>query len=260
MSDLFDGTLTSSLIRKEVGYRIIVPDNYGAVGARYPVLYLLHGLFGTFHNWTELTRIREYASSCQLIIVTPEGGDDWYTDRGPGEEHESYLIRELVPAVDERFRTISSRGGRGIAGNSMGGYGAFKIALKYPEMFAFAASFSGAFDAPELFAASPEGNWSELGPSLTTVFGNREDGFRNANDLKYLASRASRPLPSFYFDCGSEDDFLMANRRLARAFADNDIPYEYREIAGGHDWGYWDLRIRTLLPLASEILDPPIAE
>jgi S-formylglutathione hydrolase FrmB len=260
MSDLIDGVLTSSLIHKEVRYRIIVPGNYGGKKGRYPVLYLLHGLFGSFENWSELTRLREYASGYSLMIVMPEGGDNWYTDQGSGEDHESYLIRELMPAVEEGFRTIATRGGRAIAGNSMGGYGAFKIALKYPKMFGFAASFSGAFDAPTLSGSSGAGNWSELGPSLTKVFGGDRPWIRTENDLKYLASKASRPLPSFYFDCGLEDEFIMANRGLARAFTELGVEHEYHEFAGGHDWTYWDLRIESLLRLASERLDQPISE
>jgi putative tributyrin esterase len=258
MSDLIDGALISSLIQKEVRYRIIVPEKYESMKLRYPVLYLLHGLFGSFENWTELTRLREYASGYKLIIVMPEGGDNWYTDIGIGEEHESYLIRELLPSVDKRFRTISSRGGRAIAGNSMGGYGAFKIALKYPEMFTFAASFSGAFDAPALSESSPGGNWGDIGPSLTRVFGRQRSRIRTENDLKYLAAKASRPLPNFYFDCGFEDEFIMVNRNLAKAFSDLGIQREYHEFAGGHDWPYWDTRIEYLLCAVSQKLDQPI--
>lgn len=258
MSDLIDGVLISSLIHQEVRYRIIIPEKYDEKNGRYPVLYLLHGLFGSFENWSELTRLREYASGYRLIIVMPEGGDDWYTDRGSGEDHESYLIRELIPAVEGGFRTIETRGGRAIGGNSMGGYGAFKIGLKYPEMFTFAASLSGAFDAPTLSEASMESVWSELGPSLTKVFGGDRSLRRTENDLIYLASKASRPLPRFYFDCGLEDEFIMTNRGLSQAFTELGVEHEYHEFAGGHDWSYWDFRIENLLRLASELLDQPI--
>ncbi len=259
MSDLLDDILKSSLIDKEVSYRVLLPGNYAGKNIRYPVLYLLHGLFGSFENWSERTRLREYASEYQLIIVMPEGGDNWYIDRGSGEDHESYLIRELMPAVEKGFRTIATRSGRAIAGNSMGGYGAFKIALKYPEMFSFAASFSGAFDAPTLFEVSREGEWSELEPSLTKVFGGDRSRLKTENGLKYLASRASRPLPRFYFDCGLEDEFIMVNRGLAQVFTELGVRHEYNEFAGGHDWDYWDLRIESLLRLASEKLDLPIS-
>jgi len=147
MSDLIDGVLESSLIRGQVKYRVITPQKYSGSNARFSALYLLHGLFGSFENWTDLTDLQTFAVDHQLIIVMPDGADSWYTDAGSGREYESYLISELIPEIDCRFRTIADRSGRAVAGNSMGGYGAFKFALKYSDRFALAASFSGAFDA-----------------------------------------------------------------------------------------------------------------
>jgi S-formylglutathione hydrolase FrmB len=93
-----------------------------------------------------------YAAQYRLIVVTPEGNNGWYTDSASTatDKYESYLLKELIPDVEKRFRTIESRYGRGIAGLSMGGYGALKFGLKSPATFAFAGSLSGAVAVPEL--------------------------------------------------------------------------------------------------------------
>src|SRR2546423_483984 len=116
MSSLIDGILESFLIQREVRYRVIVPEEYFSSKARFSVVYLLHGLFGSFANWTELTNLQTVALDHRLIIVMPEGGDNWYTDAGSGREYEGYLISELIPEIDHRFRTIADRSGRAVAG------------------------------------------------------------------------------------------------------------------------------------------------
>ena len=244
MSKPVDAVLKSSLLKKDLPYRVILPDNYEDGDSRFPVLYLLHGLFGSFENWTDLTGIQTYADRCHLIIVTPDGGDNWYTDSV--EKYESYLIQELLPAVDSEFRTIAKREGRAIAGNSMGGYGAFKFALNHPQLFSFAASFSGAFHVTELNGPSTEGNWEELGPSIGKVFGDSESEVRKASAIHLLALRKDL-LPYFYFDCGTDDVFISANRKLEKLFDELGISHEFHEIEGGHDWPYWDIRIGHLL-------------
>ncbi len=258
MSDLIDGVLESSLIRGQVKYRVITPQKYSGSNARFSALYLLHGLFGSFENWTDLTDLQTFAVDHQLIIVMPDGADSWYTDAGSGREYESYLISELIPEIDCRFRTIADRSGRAVAGNSMGGYGAFKFALKYSDRFALAASFSGAFDASRQFGPSPGVNWNELGPSITKVFGEKESPLRRANDLEYLAESAAAKsiadFPYFYFDCGLCDEYISANRKLCEIFSNVGILHKYKEFEGGHDWDYWNSRVGHLLRLASQKL------
>src|ERR1700733_7457047 len=149
MPDVTRGDLKSALMRRSMPYMVALPSDYQATELRYPVLYLLHGLFGAFDNWITLTGLAEYAKAYQMIIITPEGGNGWYTDSETvdDENYESYLIRELIREIDAEYRTIKERTGRAVAGLSMGGYGALKFGIKYPEVFAFTASVSGAFDA-----------------------------------------------------------------------------------------------------------------
>ncbi len=264
MSDSIDGILKSSLLGREIPCRVLLPENYGDTRLRFPVLYLLHGLFGSFENWTTLTGLSSYAAGYGLIIVMPEGGDNWYVDARDGEAWESYLIKELIPEIEDDFRTIAPGRGRVIAGNSMGGYGAFKLGLKYPQMFALAASFSGAFNAPRLTDGSDDSNWEERAPSIMRIFGEPDSDIRSENDLERIVVRLDKrqisELPYFYFDCGSEDSFLPANRELSKIFSSRGLMHEFHELEGGHDWNYWNLRGRDLLDLVSQKLDKPQAE
>lgn len=250
MTNLADRVLFSSLIQKQLSYRILFPDDYAVTETRYPVLYLLHGLLGNHKNWTELTSLAKYAGEYKIIIVMPEGGDGWYTDSV--EKNESFLIKDLLPEIESNFRTKQEKDCRAIAGNSMGGYGAFKFALKYPEIFGFAISFSGAFNATELCKESRDGNWAEFGSSITRVFGENGSRIRRENSLEDLSARTGKNPPCFYFDCGTNDDFLTANLDLARRFINLGIKFDFQEIEGGHDWTYWDSRIRNLLPVLNE--------
>src|SRR5262249_54221658 len=140
--------LQSKLINATLPYNVVLPPGYrAATVTRYPVLYLLHGLSGHYSDWVARTNIADYVAQYRLIIVMPEGNDSWYVDGAAGvnDKYETYILKELMPDVDQRYRSIQSRYGRAIAGLSMGGYGAFKYGLKYPATFAFVASLSGAF-------------------------------------------------------------------------------------------------------------------
>ncbi len=148
--------LNSKLMAREMPYRAILPDDYSNSNEKrsYPVIYLLHGLSGHYDNWTDKTKLAEYSTKYSFIIVTPEGGDGWYTDSVsvPNDKYESYIVQELIPAVEKDFRTLADRDHRFIAGLSMGGYGAIKFGLKYPEKFSLVGSFSGALGAATVSA------------------------------------------------------------------------------------------------------------
>src|SRR5690349_18218832 len=165
--------LNSALIGKTLQYSVVLPVDYDTTTTRYPVLYLLHGLFGHYSDWLSRTNLADYAAHYRMIIVTPEGGDNWYVDSAtvPTDKYESYIIRELIPDVDMRFRTINDRRGRAIAGLSMGGYGALKFAIKNPGTFAFAASMSGALDPVVRSDKNPKFSWELFRPSIMAAYG-----------------------------------------------------------------------------------------
>ena len=248
----------SQLVGKSLPYNVVLPAGYDLPATRdrrYPVVYLLHGLFGHYDNWTTRTRLADYTATSEVIIVTPEGNNGWYTDSqlAPKEQYESYIVKELIPDVDRRFRTISDRSGRAIAGLSMGGYGAIKFGVKYPAMFAFAGSMSGAMNAAswtrEELAGLPS-IWN----SLQQVFGDEASQARLSNDLpkriRDLSHQESAALPFIYLDCGTEDPLFPSNRSFAELLLSRKIPHEYRQRPGGHSWAYWDAQVQEVLKLA----------
>ena len=256
----------SKLLGKRLPYNVVLPVDYDkpqAKAKRYPVLYLLHGLTGHYDNWTTRTRLSDYASQYPIIIVTPEGNNGWYTDSAtiPTDKYETYIVEELIPDVERRYRAYSAREGRAIAGLSMGGYGALKFGVKHPGMFAMAASMSGAFSAASW-------NEKELGPggirdSLRQIFGADDSPERAANDLFKLVREVSAkkiaPLPYFYFDCGTEDFLFSSNRELASLFVELKISHEYRQLPGTHNWQYWDAQVQEVLKIAAQKLRDPAA-
>lgn len=257
LAEVRNDKLPSKLMAREMPYRIILPNNYSEAAAakRYPVLYLLHGLFGHFDNWTDKTKLAEYASSREFIIVTPEGNDGWYTDSTvkPTDKYESYIIKELIPEIDKKFRTLADRDHRAIAGLSMGGYGSIKFGLKYPEMFSLAGSFSGALGAASLTEKEIPG---AIGKSIDGIFGITGSDQRKSNDIFRMVREATpdrvKLLPFIYLDCGTEDFLFQNNRDFVALLLDKDVPHEYRQLPGAHNWTYWDKQVAEFLELASE--------
>jgi len=244
-----DGQFQSAALGRTMPYRVLLPANYEISSRRYPVLYLLHGLDGHAADWTERTAIARHAAGRELIIVTPEGANSWYVNwhDGAHERWEDYVTDDLVTEIDARFRTDARREARYIAGLSMGGYGAIRIGLRHPQRYAMAASFSGAFQAARLEAFG----WTErLRAEFARAFGPVDGPHRTANDLHATARTVNvAGLPAIYFDCGTSDPFLPANRALAAILHERKIPYEYREVPGAHNWPYWDRQIVELLRL-----------
>jgi len=245
----------SKIVGASLPYKAILPADYNtATTTRYPVLYLLHGLTGHYSDWVSRSNVADYARQYRIIVVTPEGNDSWYIDK-----YESYILEELIPDVQQRYRTIEARYGRAIAGLSMGGYGAIKFGLKSPQTFAFAGSMSGAFgvtrftekDVPQLWHASLK------------LFGPLDSETRKTNDLfeivNGLPPARINSLPFFYFDCGTEDApyIFTSNRDLAKLMFDKKISHEFRELPGDHSWAYWDQQIPHVLEIASQKMRMP---
>jgi putative tributyrin esterase len=239
----------SKVINTTLPYNVILPTDYDtSKNTRYPVLYLLHGLMGHYNDWVTRTNIADYAAGYRIIIVMPEGNDSWYIDK-----YETYILQDLIPDVQQRYRTVEARYARAIAGLSMGGYGAIKFGLKSPATFVFAASMSGAFSAPRLTGEEIPDSWRE---SLKN-FGASGSQTRTANDLFEILQKLTpariASLPYFYFDCGTEDSRLIfpSNRELAALMFEKKIPHEFRELPGDHSWTYWDQQVQEVLKIAA---------
>ena len=168
----------------------------------------------------------------------------------PRDKFEDYIAKDLISEIDAKYRTIPERRARAIAGLSMGGYGAVKLSLQHPELFAFAASLSGALNAAQ--------NLDQLRPEfrakLLEVFGDARNQTRKSNDI-FLLLKTVPTDPYFYLACGTEDFFLDTNRALAAQLSSQKMPYEYHETPGGHTWEYWDSGLPAMLQAVARHLD-----
>jgi putative tributyrin esterase len=242
--------LSSKLMAREMPYRVILPTNYEkAKDNRYAVVYLLHGLTGHFNDWTDKTKLAEYASKREFIIVTPEGDNGWYSDSATAanDKYESYIVQELIPEIDKKFRTISDREHRSIAGLSMGGYGSLKFGLKYPEKFVLIGSFSGALGAASWSDKTLGNAWKPLTDSIMGVFGAEDSQNRKDNDIykmvKEISPEKVKSLPFIYIDCGTEDGLIQQNRDFVAILLEKKIPHEFRQLPGKHDWIFWNSQV-----------------
>jgi len=236
----------SASLSQEMHYVVLLPVGYNTSEQRYPVLFLLHGLYGDDQNWSTRTSLAKYARSLHLIIAMPDAGNSWYVNSAthPEEKYEDYIVKDFIEEIDTQYRTIREGYARAIAGLSMGGYAAVKFSLKYPNLFAYAGGISAALDAPgDLDETHPE-----FRDSLRKAFGEAGNPFRPQNDVFALLSRADmRDLPYFYLDCGSGDMFLEVNRKFVARLQQLKSPYEFHELQGGHTWNYWDAAIERFL-------------
>lgn len=241
----------SDVLQKQTTMQVLLPR----VGRPpFPVLYLLHGLSDDSTVWLRNTRLEWYVRELPLMVVLPDGYRGFYTDNEEGPAYAKHFGREVVDFVDRNFQTQAERAGRAIGGLSMGGYGAMRIGLGFPDRFCSVNSHSGAvgrsdadFSDGAVRAGKHQDKTKELVEELRRIFGESPVGTNH--DLLVLAKKAhaAGQLPHLYLDCGREDFLLEDNRECHRSLKEAGIPHEYHEHAGAHDWDYWDRHVQDAL-------------
>ncbi|HEX7287034.1 MAG TPA: alpha/beta hydrolase-fold protein [Candidatus Angelobacter sp.] len=235
-----DVSFHSASLGRDMQYRVLLPAGYERNALRYPVLYLLHGAWGGFTDWTRLTHIADGTDSLPLIVVMPDAENSWYINSGvkPQDRYEDYVANDLIAEIDSKYRTVSARRARAIAGISMGGYGAVLLGLKYPGRFSFVGSFGGAL------AATQRDDEEMISPA----FGPPGSSTRAANDVLTLAQKKpARELPYFWLQCGTGDDNTTENRPFVAILEQRKIAHNYMESPGGHKWPVWDAQLPAML-------------
>lgn len=234
-------------------------SDYFHPGARFQVLYLLHGAYGDYSDWMRLTSIEKYAQNHKLAVVMPSASNSFYQDMYRGSRYFTYLTEELPGLVRSIFPVSTRRENTFVAGLSMGGYGCMRVGLEFPERFAAIASLSGALDMQALREnGGPHMEKMDRGYSLA-VYGDRNlHGSRD--DLLCLLKdnlAKGKPMPRLYMTIGTEDFLYPVNEAFyARAKELADIRYE--TFPGVHDWIFWDAHIQDVmswLPLAEGKVD-----
>jgi putative tributyrin esterase len=241
---MVDVTFHSAALSRDMPYRVFLPASF-APGAKYPIVYLLHGGGGGYRDWSNDSDVSQYGAR-GLILVMPEGGSSYYVNSAtkPGDRYEDYIVQDLIPDAERRFPARSDRAGRAIVGVSMGGYGAIRIAFDHPEMFSFFGTVSAALDVPSRpFSMRRVGQWQHF----RALFGPIGSPAERAGDpFLFVQSADPSRLPYFYLGAGEQEALLGANRRFANDLKQRGIAYEFHTAPGGHDWQQWDEQIPGL--------------
>jgi enterochelin esterase-like enzyme len=252
----------SRILHRQVGYCAILPPGYRTDKTRrYPVLYLLHGLgenqtmlihSGLMNLVEDLWDRNEIG---KFLIVTPDAGSSFYINSLNGRErYEDFFIREFMPFIARRYRVRAGRSNRGIAGLSMGGYGALHLAFRYPQLFGSVAAESAALmeHLPTVTVAGPESHGVRR--MLGGAFGSPPDPAFWAKNSPLTQARTARLAGmKIYFDCGEQDGygFYRGARALNRILTARRIPHEFHLYPGGHDWIYFAAHLPDVLRFES---------
>ena len=242
----------STVLGLSTSMDVILPESGAGAAKRrgapreHPCLFLLHGLSDDHTIWQRRTSIERYAAPLNLAVVMPGVHRSFYADMAHGLRFWTFVSEEVPAVARSLFRLSARREDNFVAGLSMGGYGAFKLALRCPQRFAAAASLSGALDVAAL--APPPGE--PIGDDLRLVFGAPPRLRGSEHDLFALARRArrqSRRLPALYQCCGKDDFLYGHNTRFRDHALKLGLPLTYEEGPGAHEWGYWDQQIQRVL-------------
>jgi S-formylglutathione hydrolase FrmB len=239
----------SKVLSHPVAYCVILPPGYDAEKTRrYPVLYLLHGLgdneqvlihSGGFNLVQDLWERRQLG---EFLIVTPDGGSSFYINSRDGRlRYEDFFLQEFLPQIEKRYRTQSGRACRGIAGISMGGYGALHLAFRHPELFSSVGTHSAALLEKLPRVTVSDSRQTARSRIFGDVFGSPLDpAFWKQNDPLTIVRTARLAGLHIYFDCGSEDDygFDAGAVVLDKTLRSRHISHEFHLYPGGHNWVY----------------------
>lgn len=282
-SILEEMTIPSAALGRTLAVSIYRPDG-PAPAAGWPVLYLLHGRNGTYRDWQALGGIQKTLDRLiaahlikPMLVAMPDGGSSWYVDSaaigGPGN-FETAILDDLPKAIEQKFTVQRERGGRAIAGLSMGGFGALRLALARPDRYVAAASLSGAIwqnmpadgldvakdraredyfrrlDAATIVSGidlPPEGG--HFNGAFGAPFDARRFNAENVFTLLEQRLRARVDLPAIYLTVGDHDSHQLWRGSIAlyETLMADGVDVDFRVTGGDHEWSLWRKSIEDVL-------------
>ena len=216
---------------------------------KYRTLYLLHGHSDDHTAWQRQTSIERYVDGLNLVVVMPAVHLSFYNDMAHGGKYWQFISEEVPTLVRDMFSLSSKREDNFVAGLSMGGYGAFKLALTHPDRFTAAASLSGALDIWAVVNPRSPRNDKDWLAEMRTVFGDLNKVPGSKHDLMALAKKVSKVAvrPRLYQCCGTEDELIEDNIHFRDTVRKLPLDLTYEEGPGEHNWDYWDRMIQRVL-------------
>ncbi len=253
--------IKSNILDRDVKYTVYLPPDYESSERSYPVVYLLHGFSDDNTGWLQFGEINRYADKAiadgtipPMIIIMPNGDSSWYINSYDGKEnYEDFFIKEFMPFVEKKYRIKAEKKYRGIAGLSMGGYGALIYSLKYPQLFVAAAPLSAGVRSDDEIKALADDHYDN---NLARVYGRGLKGAGRLNNFWYansvlniIANESADSLKQvrYWIDCGDDDFLTKGNCLLHIELTDKHVPHEFRVRDGAHNWTYWRTGITDAL-------------
>lgn len=256
--------VTDSLASRKLScvqkFNVYLPAGYDPARS-YPVLYLLHGLYGCYLDWTSAGHMKVVTDqlmasgeACPMVIVMPNAGhaDVHHYQNGyfnvPDWPYEDFFFQEFLPEVERRYHCGGSKGQRAVAGLSMGGGGTIVYAQRHPDLFSSAYGMSAWLDNESDQVNVPAQEGSKLRLTARSV--------RDHSALRFLDEADSATLAAlrtvrWFLDCGDDDFLLQLSLDLHMKMRAADVKSELRVRDGSHSWEYWHSALPTALPFAS---------
>lgn len=246
---IINHSFNSKFLGYETAINVIIPTNNISLPP-YKVLYLLHGAHGNENDWITNTNISQLVDKYGLIIVCPRGEQSYYTNAMKGPQYESYIAIELKEFIENNYVVSKNKENNFIAGLSMGGYGALKIAFNNLEKFSTVGCFSGVVDVAKV---TPHRDNSVFRFDLT--FGDITKLKDSKHDLFKLSSdiiNSTKPQINTFIICGTEDHLYNDNKNFIKHLHSIKYKYTYMEFPGEHDWPFWNASIIKFLQFIFE--------
>ena len=259
-------SIRSNVLNADVKYRVYLPDGFAKSDARYPVVYLLHGLYDNSEAWTEKGMVKAVADelilsgeAVPMVIIMPTAGDkdvhnvqngyfnveDW--------PYEDFFFGELIPQLEAKYRCGGDKSRRAVMGLSMGGGGSVVYCQRHPDMFSSCFAMSAWLDnKTNAVREEPKAN-DKLTIVCNSVCEHSALDFVDAADAATVKKLLT---VKWFIDCGDDDRLLRINEEFHQKMLQKKIPCELRVRNGNHNWEYWRHSIRIALPFASRNFGP----
>ena len=259
-SKIVTDSIQSKFLGCEQKYNVYLPNGYKATES-YPVIYLLHGLYGDYTNWAGTGRMKDVAdeliASGELVptvIIMPNAGDNDVHNYQNGYfnvkdwPYEDFFFQEFLPAAEKKYNCGGSKGKRAIMGLSMGGGGSIVYAQRHPDLFSSSYGMSAWLDNKHREVRGSNKPGSKLTITDESV---REHSALDFMDIADEATIGQLKTVEWFLDCGDDDFLMQLSVDLHQKMKKAGLHSELRVRNGGHTWEYWHTALRTSLPFAS---------
>jgi S-formylglutathione hydrolase FrmB len=236
-------SIYSQAMKRAFNCVVITPDAAKKGKVAFPTVYLLHGYSGTYNNWVRrVPDLAGYADQYGVIIVCPDGAfSSWYFDSPVDStmRFETYIAREVPEYIESKYNTIKDRKARAITGLSMGGHGGLFLGFRHAGFFGACGSMSGALLIDNI----------TRGYDMQKRLGDTVTNKRYYQEYSIMKEMERYPKDSIaiIMDCGTEDFIMAMSRTAHQKMLSLNIPHDYIERPGKHDWKYWAIAVEYQL-------------